>query len=407
MVWILMLGAALATTVLAAGAAWGRESAMAVEVDLTNGGLVLASAGAVFAGAALWRGRGSAGVRRWLILAVLFLAVGVTVLLAHARWGTHRTEPVSFTSAGAELAGTKYFPRRDGPVVGVVFVHGSGAQTRDEHRFYARWLADRGVAALTYDKRGTGASTGELYRTTYHGYAEDAAAAVRALEAHPSIGPGCVGLVGFSEAEWVAPVAARLEPGIAFLAVIGASGLSPAAQVQAEIAERLTRRGFGPVDIKAALALNEAVFEYQRTGEPPDDLRARLANASSEPWFDAAEDIPNELHPPDLYAWWRSVMDFDPRPFWAGVTVPILLLKGERDDRSRPNIMEQRIAASVGPDHSGRLTTVVVPDADHMLLVWPYGPGTPPPSFGDGALETLLAWIEQHTPDVCSRESAA
>lgn len=397
-----LLWSGLLAALLAAAAAAGRESALAVVVDLTAVGLLLAVAGACLAGAALWlRPAGAAG-QRWPGLVALAMAVGVTALLVHARWVTHRTESLTFTSAGAELAGTQYLPRGDGPRVGAVLVHGSGAQTRDEYRFYARWLATRGVAALAYDKRGTGASTGELYGTTYQGYAEDAAAGIRAMEAHPSIGEGCVGIVGFSEGEWVAPLTARLQPRTAFLVVIGASGLTPAEQVQAEIAERLTRRGFGGADIEAALALNEAVLAYQRTGQGAVELGARLAHAKAEPWFDAAEDIPDEVHPPELYAWWRSVMDFDPGQAWARVSVPVLLLKGARDDRSRPDVMERRIAAALSQHGSARLTTVVVPEADHMLLVWPYGPGTPPPSFADGVLETLLDWIRRHAPPVCT-----
>jgi hypothetical protein len=47
---------------------------------------------------------------------------------------------------------------------------------------------------------------------------------------------------GFSEGEWVAPLAAVDCGKAAFIGVIGASGMSPAEQVNAEIALRLQAR---------------------------------------------------------------------------------------------------------------------------------------------------------------------
>jgi len=63
---------------------------------------------------------------------------------------------VTFKSAGITLEGTIYKPRH--PQAALVLVHGSGQETR-MHKM-ASILAEKGIAVLTYDKRGVGKSGG-------------------------------------------------------------------------------------------------------------------------------------------------------------------------------------------------------------------------------------------------------
>lgn len=83
-----------------------------------------------------------------------------------------REEEVVFDSAGLALRGTLLLPERAGPVPGVVLVHGSGPNSRDElllgqlnmgfptpiavFREIAVALRDAGFAVLRYDKRSCG-----------------------------------------------------------------------------------------------------------------------------------------------------------------------------------------------------------------------------------------------------------
>jgi pimeloyl-ACP methyl ester carboxylesterase len=251
----------------------------------------------------------------------------VVVLMIAARSGqerflSYRADEVRFSNDSVNLSGTLYAPRSGGPHPAVVFVHGSGPETRKEYAFFAKLFARSNFAALAYDKRGTGQSGGKLYESDYRDYAEDALAAADYLRRSDRVDADCIGLVGFSEGEWVAPLAASLSDGIAFLIIVSPSGVSPAAQVNEEIALRLTGRGYAKADIDRALALNERVFEYQRTGQAPDGLAEDLRKASMEPWLRDARDIPVELYPPDDYRWWRSVMDFAPGTVWEQVGNP-------------------------------------------------------------------------------------
>lgn len=371
------------------------RTAVSVVFDLPLATLVVASAAAAVLGWSL--SRGSAGGRaraRPATVALLAVAVAIAAVAVRLEFLSFAHEDIVFTNWGVTLAGTLYRPRVAGPHPAVVIVHGSGPERRREYAYYAKRLARAGMASLVYDKRGTGASTGALYAADYQDYARDVAAAVRALRARADIRAERIGLVGFSEAEWTAPLAALEVGGIAAIAIVGASGVSPAAQVNAEIAIRLRERGYPDTIVAEALDLNNRVFAYERTGQGADALQAALKAAAAQRWFRDAGDIPDALYPMADYAWWRSVMDFDPSPVWARVTAPVLLLKGGRDPQSPADVARREITAALarGGNHRGEF--VLVPDGDHQLLTWPLGRGVPPPLFAGPYPDTLVSWMK-------------
>ena len=130
-------------------------------------------------------------------------------------------EDVNFISQGTRLAGTLYTPQISHAAV--VLVHGSGQELR--MREFAVLLAESGCAVLTYDKRGVGASEGvytgpevgtnNIDSTNLHLLAQDARAAVNLLkQKHPTLP---LGLLGFSQAGWIIPLAARDNPLVEFM----------------------------------------------------------------------------------------------------------------------------------------------------------------------------------------------
>ncbi len=130
-------------------------------------------------------------------------------------------DDVTFPSHGISLAGSVILPKQ-GPIhAAVVFVHGSGKQSRNIH--YAERFAAAGIAALVYDKRGAGASGG-----SYEGnqsvseknitlLADDAVAALTVLRNHPRTKDVPLGLTGISQAGWIVPLAAEQAPDLAFM----------------------------------------------------------------------------------------------------------------------------------------------------------------------------------------------
>jgi len=136
-------------------------------------------------------------------------------LLASDAFGAEaiRIESAHFESHGVTLAGSIAFPVAAPPHAAVVFIHGSGKQTRNLE--LAQRLARAGIAALVYDKRGAGESGGEyegnqsVSEQNISLLADDAVAALNALAAHPSLENVPLGFTGISQAGWIAPLAAR------------------------------------------------------------------------------------------------------------------------------------------------------------------------------------------------------
>src|SRR5262245_56628845 len=69
-----------------------------------------------------------------------------------------RTDEILFVSHGDRLSGSLVLPRQQPIRAALVFVHGSGKQTRN--LALAERFANAGIAALVYDKRGAGKSGG-------------------------------------------------------------------------------------------------------------------------------------------------------------------------------------------------------------------------------------------------------
>lgn len=132
-----------------------------------------------------------------------------------------KTENITFKSEGISLAGTIYEAKRSH--AGVVIVHGSGQELRMTE--FAKLLANNGISVLTYDKRGVGESGGvyagpevgtnniDLASLTL--LAEDASVAVSTLQKYNKNIP--IGLVGFSQAGWIIPIAANKNPSVDFM----------------------------------------------------------------------------------------------------------------------------------------------------------------------------------------------
>lgn len=385
------------TLAVTAVVAWlMRFTAMPAVLDVSLIVLVLALLAAAMLAAGSIRARPPQGKRPAASPRGALVTVAAMLLLATAaaweRFASYRTEEIRFPNGEVELAGTLYMPRRAGPSPTVVFVHGSGPETRREYAYFAKQFARRGFAALAYDKRGTGESGGRLYTSDYHDYARDAVAAVHRLAESDRVNARCIGLVGFSEGEWTAPLAATLTDRIAFLIVIAPSGVSPATQVNEEIALRLRRLGYADADVDRALALNNRVFEYQRTGVVPDGLADELRQAAVEPWFQDADDIPAELYAAEDYRWWRSVMDFEPAPVWEHIRVPVLLLKGEQDQNSTADLAQQEIEAALRRGGNTTHDFIRFAGGDHMILRWPLGNRVPPPLFARGYPAAMVEW---------------
>ncbi|RNL69279.1 alpha/beta fold hydrolase [Sinomicrobium pectinilyticum] len=207
--------------------------------------------------------------------------------------GSIKTENITFKSEGVLLAGTIYKPEHSHAAV--VLVHGSGQEPRMTD--FAELLAKNGISVFTYDKRGVGESGG-IYAGPELGtnnidsvnltlLAKDASAAVNRLHQQNKNIP--IGLVGFSQAGWIIPIAATGNPLVEFMVLFSCPTVTTLEQLR---------------------------FQFYTNGDT--DFWENHTEA------DAREHIKNDL---DRYQFTST----DPKVALSALSVPGLWLFGEKD----------------------------------------------------------------------------
>jgi uncharacterized protein len=252
----------------------------------------------------------------------------------------------------------------------LVALHGAGNGTRDSSPLYGHLhetLPPLGIGVATFDRRGDGESAGSPTRGRFAAQARDALAVADAL------GASRVGLWGFSQGAWVAPLAATLSEDVAFVITVAASGVGPAEQMLYANQRALEFAGFGPEVRERARSLRLDLEAWVNDAGPAPDLAA----ASEEPWFPLTY-LPADTMDDETKREWVAEMTFDPRPVFAAVQVPVLAFHGERDSVSP---LEPSVAA-----WPPTATVVVVPEAEHGLTL---PDGTLAPLYE----QTLVEWF--------------
>ncbi|HUQ19234.1 MAG TPA: prolyl oligopeptidase family serine peptidase [Gemmatimonadaceae bacterium] len=294
---------------------------------------------------------GLAGVRRRPLLLCWLLAAFLTLVLAFFRAAGHRPvlsalivgvcsalaflilsspdiRTVRFTRGQMTYAGTVYIPKSDAParLTTVVLVPGSAAFKRSFYDLWAERIARSGVVVLVIDKRGVGGTTGFFERENNSSrknlslLAQDAVAAVDYAATLAEVDSSRLGLVGFSQAGWVAPLAAAMSSKIRFIALIS----GPAVSVH-----------------------EEGVWSDWR-GENHSD--AKFSRAVAERMMDTVTR--------------RGV---DARAVLGHLSIPALWLFGT-EDRSIPMLASVRAIDSLAHREGKPFTVDTFPGYDHLLI---------------------------------------
>ncbi|MCZ7546127.1 MAG: alpha/beta fold hydrolase [Anaerolineae bacterium] len=228
---------------------------------------------------------------------------------------------ITFGLEGWELPGTLTLPVGAGPFPAVVLVHGSGPNDRDEtlgpnqpFRNLAWGLASNGVAVLRYDKR-TRVYTEELAEmgdlTLDDETVDDALAAVEFLRGVEDIDPARIFVLGHSLGGHAAPRIGARDPDIAGLIIL-AGFTRPFEDIILE-QSNYTAEVDGEVSAVEAARIEAIEAEVARIKAltPESDAGGLLLGAPAAYWLDLAA--------------------HDPVATAQTLTMPMLILQGERD----------------------------------------------------------------------------
>ena len=263
-------------------------------------------------------------------------------------------QDVSFISQGVTLRGTVYIPSKAPVFAAAVWVDGAGETRRNPG--LGRFLAARGLALLTYDKRGVGKSGG-VYAGPEVGtnnvappnltlLADDAAAALQSLRAEKQLHGVALGFIGGSQAGWIIPLAALKNRQACFIVLW--SG-----------AVETTHEDF----LFEQAALRDPAFWDHHT-----DAEAQKIFAGVQ----------------DHLSW----ADFDPREGLSRLTIPGLWVFGGRDRNVNVELSIKRLNGVIVAGHTN-YSYRLFPDYDHEL-------------GGERAdiVDPSLAWVRQETTNL-------
>ncbi|HEY2431251.1 MAG TPA: alpha/beta fold hydrolase [Vicinamibacterales bacterium] len=305
----------------------------------------------------------------------------------YATPSSYGSSDVTVGSGEWALPGTLTLPNGAGPFPGIVLVHGSGANDRDEtvgaNRPFAdlaAGLASRGIAVLRYDKRTRvyGPKMAALKSwTVKEEVVDDALAAAAVLRATPRVDPARVYVLGHSLGGMLIPRIASADPKLAGLIVM-AGAARPLENALVEQTKYLAEAdGTVTPDEQKQIDATSMVADRIRALTPADAAAGQYV-----------------LNAPASY--WVDLKGFDAPTAAKTLGQPFLVLQGERDYQVTMNDFARWKAALAGRSN---VVFHSYPALNHLFL-----PGTgkslpaeyEQPSHVDQAVvDDIAAWIKR------------
>jgi hypothetical protein len=273
-------------------------------------------------------------------------------------------ERVEFGGGEAELHGTLLSPAANGPLPAIVMVGGSDWGVRAQVRGEADFFISFGLAALIFDARGTGESTGDRV-CSFDQTASDIAAGVDFLASRAEIDTHKIGIFGRSSGGWLAPLAASRTNKAGFLVLFVPPATPPAREEMTRRMNELRGAGLKGDDLALAERFLTSYFRATLSDADWQNYEAMRPAVEHQAWADIAGGIMTKGD--DDYRWDQLNMHYDPIPALANVKCPVLALHGERDRNVVPAdnlpLMQAALQRAGNPD----VVLTIIPQADHGL----------------------------------------
>ena len=323
------------------------------------------------------------------ITGLFFVPSGKYKPPSYADLSKFEEKEISIGKGTWRLPGTLSLPKGAGPFPGVILVHGSGPEDRDESigpnkpfRDLAQGLASRGVAVLRYEKRTKhytilmALSLNSI--TVKEETIDDAVAAVEALKSQEKIDPKRIFVLGHSLGGTLIPRIGKTAPNIAgFISLAGS-----------------TR----PLE---DLVLEQTRYILSLDGTPSQEAHKKLIEIEQQvakvksPQL--SKDTPMSELPLGVPAnYWLDLRGYNPANAAKELLKPMLILQGERDYQvTMEDFANWKKALGSRKD----VTFISYPGLNH-LFVEGKGKSTPaeysaPGNVAKVVVDDIVKWIER------------
>jgi dipeptidyl aminopeptidase/acylaminoacyl peptidase len=265
-------------------------------------------------------------------------------------------EAVIIPGAGFNLGATITKPATPAPSMPAVILLPGSAGDRDgftqgipTFAQLAGAMADTGLLAVRYDKRGFGQSGGRAESATIQDYAEDVRSVVRWLQQRKDIDPKRIAVVGHAEGAWVALLSAARERRISAVASIAGPSTTGAELLLAQQQQSLDLLKLTPQERQQKVDLQKQIQTAVLTGKGWEGISKDERRAADTPWF-------------------QSLLTYDPAKVLKDVRQPLLFVHGALD-RQVPVAHAERLADLARTQSDSKSVEVVVVRGVNHLLV--------------------------------------
>ena len=317
-----------------------------------------------------------------------------------------REQTITFKSGDIQLFGKLTLPMNGKtPFKTVVYVHGSGNEGSVDRDWFPHVLAANGIAAFVFDKRGTGCSEGK-YMQHFGVLSDDVVAALRWLKTRPEVDSNRIGLAGFSQGGWVAPLAAFKDSSVKFVLVGYGMAMSVAEEDRLEAPLKLKEMGLDAESIAQFQELNGALHKVAE-GNFKDyrEFEAMIAKYKDAKWFATVKGTQTwagsvlamgieqaKVQMPPMFETFFQPF-YEPVPTLESLKIPMLWLIAKDDIEAPP---EPTIAVLKRLRSEGKpFSTIIFPNTNHGITEFVIRDGRRATTqYAHSYFSTMVKWLK-------------
>jgi len=282
-------------------------------------------------------------------------------------------EELVFHSQTFKIVGDMTLPVGSGPFSVVLFVHGDGPNNRTSGVTYPpimERMLRAGYATFSWDKPGTGASTGTIDRSRLREQrARIVLDAIDVVKRRPDIAADRIGLWGISQAGYVMPQVIAQSKDVAFMIAVSCPGEAGVEQGSYLFTAQAVCAGLPVEDAKrveqlvSAASKAQTYEEYARNKAALSEypvlenmslLGFKIGVAPRDEWH--ADD------PASDYFW-------DPMEVIETTAIPVIAFFGEKDTQADPIQGAEAYRAALSRAGNPHSRVELIPGVDHNLII--------------------------------------
>jgi dienelactone hydrolase len=305
-----------------------------------------------------------------------------------------KEERITFKNGDITVGGTLILPPTKGRHAVVIVTPGDYGTNRNQLRIWAHNFVSRGIAALVFNSRGAGESTGIVGLNSFSDLANDVLAIVQSLKTRADINPKQIGLFGFSNSAWTVALAASRSKDVGFLILQSYSGVVPWKQEIFRAETQLRVDNFPDSTVKQGADFMRLKFEAAQTGAGWEQIQKIMTQAAGERWL-AYTNPPRSLE--RLRGYWERSATYNPVPALERLNIPVLAYWGGNDTYVPVTESVAAFKQAMARAGNKKYTVKIYPNCQHDLVE---GPGSPSiyrqlKHFPEGFWKMQIDWLKE------------